>query len=146
LTDHGLTAALGNLVAGLPGRAEYRAPEDLCGFEARFQVSVYFCVAALLEPFGASLGASHSTSSDEESEIRLELVLTDSELVISLGISGINAAAPAVDDAAHWDDGTLDAVRDRVAALDGRLVFGDGHLSPAAELRVPRTSKEAVDA
>ena len=103
LTDHGLRAALGNLVAELPGTSKFTAPE-LPRFEARYEAGVYFCVAALLDPIA------------EDVEVTVELV--DGELRVRLSGAEVD-----------WDPGTLEAIRDRVAALDGRLKLGGTDLA-----------------
>lgn len=122
LTDHGLTAALGNLVAELPGCAAYEAP-NLPRFEPRIEAGVYFCLAALLEPFQAD-GAGTGWG------LRIQVALTGAELLVRVadprGVPG--AGQP------RWDPASLDAARDRAAALDGVLVLRGGSV---AELRVP---------
>lgn len=115
LTDHGLRAALGNLVADLPGSPRFTAPE-LPRFEARYEAGVYFCVAALLEPI--------------VNDVELGLDLEDGELRVRLSGADVD-----------WDPGTLEAIRDRVAALDGRLRLGGTDL---AELIVPMRTEVAA--
>lgn len=115
LTDHGLRAAIGNLVADLPGNAKFSAPE-LPRFEPRYEAGLYFCVAALLEPVAE--------------EIEVALGFEDGELRVRLG-------GGAVD----WDPATLEAIRDRVAALDGSLRLGGTDL---AELTVPMRKEVAA--
>jgi signal transduction histidine kinase len=117
LTDHGLGAALASLVAGLPGRAAYRAPAELPRFGPRFEAGVFFCVRALLESLAGELG---------DALVKLELELGETELRIS--VSGRTTS---------WEPGVLDAVRDRVSALDGEFVLGDASLEAPARLRVP---------
>jgi hypothetical protein len=118
LTDHGLGAALASLVAGLPGRAAYRAPAELPRFEPRFEAGVFFCVRALLESLAGEPG---------DAPLKLELELGETELRIS--VSGRTTS---------WEPGVLDAVWDRVAALDGEFVLGDASLEAPTRLRVPR--------
>jgi len=115
LTDHGLRAALGNLAADLPGSPKFTAPE-LPRFEARYEAGVYFCVAALLEPI--------------VNDVEVGLDLADGELQIRLSGADVD-----------WDPGTLEAIRDRVAALDGRLRLGGTDL---AELVVPMRTEVAA--
>ena len=115
LTDHGLRAALGNLVADLPGSPKFTSPE-LPRFEARHEAGVYFCVAALLEPI--------------VNEVELGLDFEDGELRVRLSGADVD-----------WDPGTLEAIRDRVAALDGRLRLGGSDL---AELVVPMRKEVAA--
>ena len=116
LTDHGLRAALGNLVADLPGSPKFSGPE-LPRFEARYEVGVYFCLAALLEPV------------TDEVDVRVDLADEDA---LRIRLSGADV---------DWDPGTLEAVRDRVAALDGRLRLGGAQL---AELTVPMRTAVAA--
>ncbi|HET9168182.1 MAG TPA: hypothetical protein VFN97_02065 [Actinospica sp.] len=115
LTDHGLRAALGNLVADLPGNARFSAPE-LPRFEARYEAGLYFCVATLLAP-----------------------VARDVEVVVELEDGGLRVRLSGAD--VDWDPGTLEAIRDRVAALDGRLRLGGTDL---AELVVPMRTEVAA--
>ena len=121
LTDHGLTAALGNLVAELPGCAAYEAP-NLPRFEPRIEAGVYFCLAALLEPFQSG-GATDPGA-------RIQVALTGTQLLVRVadprGMPGTGRP--------RWDPPSLDAARDRAAALDGVLVLRGGCV---AELRVP---------
>ena len=118
LTDHGLRAALGNLVADLPGSPRFTAPE-LPRFEARYEAGVYFCVAALLEPI--------------VSDLELGLDLADGELRVRLSGADVD-----------WDSGTLEAIRDRVAALDGCLRLGGADGTDLAELVVPMRTEVAA--
>ena len=129
LTDHGLAAALGNLVAELPGHAAYEAPE-LPRFEPRVEAGVYFCLAALLEPFEAC-----DADPDRELRIAVELIGAepDSQLLVRIARTQEEAAAPDAGEP-RWDPASLDAVRDRASALDGTLAILDG---AAAELRMP---------
>ena len=122
LTDHGLTAALGNLAADLPGRTTFSAPQ-LPRFEPRFEAGVYFCLAALLAPFGA--GDRHAA--------RIEMELDDRAILVR-----ISALPEDETDAAGWDPGALDAIRDRVAALDGELRFAEADAEPLVELVIPQ--------
>lgn len=122
LTDHGLTAALGNLAADLPGRTTFSAPR-LPRYEPRFEAGVYFCLAALLAPFG--VGDQHAA--------RIEMELDDKAI-----IARISALPEGETDAAGWDPGALDAIRDRVAALDGELRFAEAAAEPLVELIIPQ--------
>ena len=126
LTDHGLSAALGNLVAELPGHATYEAP-GLPRFAPRLETGVYFCLAALLEPF-----AAHDAAAGPGPWIRVELtgIQPDAQLLVRVAETrgAANAGRP------RWDPASLDAARDRAAALDGTLAIRDGLV---AELRVP---------
>lgn len=122
LTDHGLTAALGSLVAGLPGHATYRAPV-LPRFAPRFEAGVYFCLAALLEPFGAG-------GEEADGGLRVDVELADPELLVRVTQTRRTQQA----EQPRWDPAGLDAARDRAAALDGTLVLRGGSV---AELHVP---------
>jgi two-component system NarL family sensor kinase len=117
LTDHGLGAALASLVTELPGRATYRAPAELPRFQPRFEAGVYFCMAALLEPLAGK-------SDDALCELKVELA--ESELGIS--VDGVTTLR---------EPGVLDAVRDRVAALNGEFVLDDASPATPIRLRVP---------
>ena len=127
LTDHGLAAALGNLVADLPGHARYVAP-DLPRFAPRIEAGAYFCLAALLEPFQVrgEVGAAR----DPWIEVRLTGT-PEPELVVRVVDTGAQAGPAEV---SRWSPASLDGARDRAAALDGTLVLLDGAV---AELRVP---------
>lgn len=122
LTDHGLTAALGNLAADLPERTTFAAPQ-LPRFEPRFEAGVYFCVAALLAPFG--VGDQHAA--------RIEMELDDKAIVVRM-----SALSEGETEAVGWDPGALDAIRDRVAALDGELRFAEVDAKPLVELVIPQ--------
>ena len=108
LTDHGLTAALGNLVADLPGQATFAAP-TLPRFAPRYEAGIYFCTAALVAPF----------ETDTDRTLRLEIELNDDVLTVR-----VSEPRTATDHGARWDSTALDAIRDRVAALDGTLRLG----------------------
>ena len=122
LTDHGLTAALGSLVAELPQYASYEAP-NLPRFAPRLEAGVYFCLAALLEPFRAR-------DDGRDRSLRIQVALIGAELMVRVAET---RAAPGARQP-RWDPASLDAARDRAAALDGMLVLlGDS----MAELRLP---------
>jgi signal transduction histidine kinase len=122
LTDHGLTAALGNLVAELPRSAAYEAT-NLPRFAPRIEAGIYFCLVALLEPFQAGDDAA-------DPGLRIQVALTGAELLIRVA----QTRAAAGSRQPGWDPASLDAARDRAAALDGTLVLLGGSV---AELRVP---------
>ena len=126
LTDHGLSAALGNLVAELPGHATYHAP-PLPRFAPRIEAGVYFCLASLLEPFRAGDGG---TGLGPQIQVELTGAEPDTELLVRIaetrGTPGVGRP--------RRDSASLDAARDRAAALDGTLAVLDGSVT---ELRVP---------
>ena len=122
LTDHGLTAALGNLVAELPGYAAYEA-RNLPRFESRVEAGVYFCLAALLEPF-------QTRDEGPERGLRIQVGLIGAQLLVRVAERREQPGSGQT----RWDPASLDAARDRAAALDGTLVILGGSV---AELRVP---------
>jgi len=132
LTDHGLAAALGNLVAELPGHATYAASENLPRFAPRVEAGVYFCLAALLEPFETGYA-------EPDRMLQIEVGLTNAEQdaqLLLVRVAEIRHAPSAGLPLPHWDPASLDAARDRASALDGTLVILGGSV---AELRVPMT-------
>ena len=139
LTDHGLLAALENLLDDLDVRAElltHRIPR----LAARVEASAYFCAAALLREWNTS-GAS------EPMQVVVGVTSTLIQMTFHDGVqdSGTRPGLPvgAV---------VLEAVQDRVAALEGSLRTGDDPagrwlvidipLAPA-DLAAPRTRKRA---
>lgn len=105
LTDHGLVAALGNLVADLERRAELDAPE-LPRLPAPIESAGYFCVAALLHAW------PHSRDKDP---IRVAVAATNGELTVTIGDPVARTGTDLVDPL------VLESALDRIAALEGRL-------------------------
>ena len=111
LTDHGLAAALENLLADLPRRTTFTAHE-LPRVASRVEAGVYLCVAALI-------GALPSTEDDRPLELHVEI---DAEqLTVILHDRAHPAAAAGTHHAEPGESGVLDVVRDRVAALEGNV-------------------------
>jgi signal transduction histidine kinase len=149
LTDHGLTAALGNLVAEQPGHPAFSAPE-LPRYEPRFEAGVYFCMATLLAPFGA----------DPQRAERVEVERSEGSIVMRIVEAAAAAEVPEPEPApvpepepepeparapaaapppgpGRRDPGALEAIRDRVAALDGELRFGESEDGTTIEMAIP---------
>ena len=139
LTDHGLLAALENLLASLDVRAElltHRIPR----LAARVEASAYFCAAALLREWD-------TTGASQPMRIMVGVTSKLIEMTFHDGVpeSGTRPGLPisAV---------VLEAVQDRVTALEGSLRTGhdssgrrlviDIPLAPA-DLAAPVTRKKA---
>jgi signal transduction histidine kinase len=142
LTDHGLAAALENLLADLPRRTAFTARE-LPRVAARVEAGVYLCVAALI-------GALPGDEDDRPLEVHVEI---DAEqLTVVLHDRAHPAAAVGTHHAEPVESGVLDVVRDRVAALEGDVqttVDEDGlrHvLTVPVPIPVPEPPGEAVAA
>ena len=102
LTDHGLAAALDNLLADLPRRTVFTA-RDLPRVAPHVEAGVYFCVAALV-------GSPPDSAEDQALEVSAEVDTDSGTLTV------------VVLDAAGSDGQPVpDVLRDRVAALEGEL-------------------------
>jgi signal transduction histidine kinase len=138
LTDHGLSAALGNLMADLPRRTTFTA-RDLPRLGARFEAGVYFCVAALLGSLNETSETGETGGKGGDQPVRL-----DAEAV---GEGGDAALTLVLCDEAWLSPmrpGVLEAVRDRVAALDGGLELEVGEGGLRCVLTVPIGSDDLV--
>jgi signal transduction histidine kinase len=111
LTDHGLAPSLDNLVSTLPWTASCEA-DALPRFDERVEMGVYFCLATVV-------GSLHDMRADDEGPIR------QVDLRVALGEASppILSATVLVRADRSWsfDTDTIDAIDDRVGALDGRL-------------------------
>jgi signal transduction histidine kinase len=117
LTDHGLVAALENLVAELRRDTVLTVREgESRRAPARVESGIYFCVATLLRDLAA-----------EPDSVPLEV-----EARLASGAIVVTVRDPA---GAPVDPAVLEAVRDRAAALDGEFA-GVGGAAPFT-LRVP---------
>jgi signal transduction histidine kinase len=110
LTDHGLLAALENLITDVGVRAElvtHRLPRLAAGVEA----SAYFCAAALLREWEGGAGAA------QPMQVVVGVTSTLVQMTFHDGVRGDRPGLPV---------GTvaLEAVQDRAAALDGSLRSG----------------------
>lgn len=118
LTDHGLAAALENLLADLPRRAVL-TPRDLPRVAPRIEAGVYFCVAALLGP-------PRDDADDQPIELSVEL---DAQ---------IGTLTAVLLDAAPPDEPSVpDVLRDRIDALEGELSMTRTERGLRYELTVP---------
>jgi signal transduction histidine kinase len=133
LTDHGLAAALENLLADLPRRTVFTA-HDLPRVASRVEAGVYLCVAALI-------GSLPATEDERPLELRVELDADQLTVVLH------DRAHPAtVAGAQQGESGVLDVVRDRVAALEGDVETTLGEDGLRHVLTVPVPSGEPVAA
>ncbi|HEY3609804.1 MAG TPA: hypothetical protein VGL06_20055, partial [Pseudonocardiaceae bacterium] len=112
LTDHGLAPSLDSLVSTLPWNAscETAAPPR---FDERVEMGVYFCLATIV-------GSLRDMRADDECPIRR----TDLRVALDEAASPpILSATVLVHADRPWsfDPDTIDAIDDRVGALDGRL-------------------------
>jgi len=141
LTDHGLAAALDNLLADLPRRTSFTA-QDLPRVAARVEAGVYLCVAALI-------GALPATEDERPLELlvgvdagRLTVLVHDPAYPTHTAPTHTATAAGAQ----PGDSGVLDVVRDRVAALEGEVATTVGADGLRHLLTVPVSSGETVAA
>jgi hypothetical protein len=138
LTDHGLLAALENLLAGMDAPAElvtHRLPR----LAAQVEASAYFCAAALLREWDGA-GAAQPT--------RVVVGVTSKLVQMTFHDAAPDGAGPGPPVSAV----ALEAVQDRVAALDGSLRSGHDTsgrwlvieipLAPA-DLAAPHAAREA---
>ncbi len=111
LTDHGLLAALENLLTDLDVRAElltHRIPR----LAARVEASAYFCATALLREW-------NTTGASRPMQIVVGVTSTLIQMTFHDGVpeSGTRPGLPV-------SEVVLEAVQDRVAALEGSLRTG----------------------
>lgn len=134
LTDHGLAAALENLLADLPRRATF-THHDLPRLEPRIEAGAYFCIAALV-------GTLPDRAADGSLDLRVEIV--DDRLAVTLVDAEPSAADP------HSPDTRTDIVQrllnDRIEALEGEIRLSRTPGGMRYELEVPTHTPEAVRA
>ena len=129
LADHGLQAALGNLLETVERPTTLELGE-LPRCSARVEACVYFCLATMLRGWPDGEGRLRvAVSADDE---RLHVTLFDPQ-----ACEVADVATPAV----------LEAAGDRIAALDGRLTAGtssadSGGRGLRIEIDVPVTEPE----
>jgi signal transduction histidine kinase len=123
LTDHGLAAALDNLLADLPRRTVFSA-RDLPRVGPRIEAGVYFCVAALV-------GSAPDGAEDQPIEVRAELAAGGDALTVVL-LDAAPSAEPSVPE----------VLRDRIEALAGVLTVARTENGLRYELTVPLESAE----
>jgi signal transduction histidine kinase len=133
LTDHGLAAALDNLLADLPRRTVFTA-RDLPRVAPRIEAGVYFCVAALV----GSTPDSGQPATDQPLEVHVDFD-TDAD---TLSVVLLDTAI-LVDTAGSDEPSIPDVLRDRVEALEGELDVTESQNGPRYELTVPVKSPEA---
>lgn len=122
LTDHGLAAALDNLLADLPRRALFTA-HDLPRMAPRIEAGVYFCVAALVrEPPPGS-------ADNQPLDVRVEIDDERTALTVSV-----------LDPAASAESTTPEALRDRIEAMEGELMTSQIGAGLRYELEIPLES------
>jgi len=132
LTDHGLRAAMESLLTELDLQARL-APPRIPRLAARVEVGTYFCAAALLREWQGS-GAQHPMRVYVGVTRRqIEMTFVDGLTVVPGETpSGAPAlAAPPVSPL------VLEAVRDRVAAMGGRMVSGSDESNRWLAIEVP---------
>jgi len=127
LTDHGLAAALDNLLADLPRRTVFTT-SGLPRVAPRIEAGVYFCVAALV-------GSAPDGAQDPPIEVRVEFAADANALTIVL----LDAAPPAEPSAGP---SMPDMVRDRIEALAGEFTVLKTESGLRYELTVPLESAE----
>ena len=138
LTDHGLGAALDNLLADLPRRTVFTA-HHLPRVASRVEAGVYLCVAALI-------GALPATEDERPLALRVEIDEAR-PAVLTVLLHDSAYPAPGTPTAAQQgESGVLDVVRDRVAALEGELETSVGEDGLRYVLTVPAPSDEAATA
>ncbi|MEY9926227.1 signal transduction histidine kinase [Catenulispora sp. GP43] len=124
LADHGLPAALGNLLETVERPTALHA-EDLPRCPARIEACVYFCLATMVRGWP-----------DGDERLRIAVTAADGRLRVTLidsqALDMADVAAPAV----------LEAVGDRIAALDGTLTAGTESDGLHLVIDVPATEPE----
>ncbi len=131
LTDHGLAAALENLLADLPRRTVFTAP-DLPRVAPRVEAGVYLCVAALI-------GALPAT--EDERPLELLARIDAGRLTVLIHDRAHPGTAAG---AGPTESGVLDVVRDWVAALEGEVATTVGEDGLRHRLTVPVSSSETL--
>jgi signal transduction histidine kinase len=117
LTDHGLAAALENLLADLPQRTVFTA-RDLPRLAPRIESGVYFCVAALV---GSPPEVPAGTSSDQPLEVAVEL---DNGAGAGTGVgtdTGVGVLRVVLLDPRRGGPAAPEVLRDRIEALEGEI-------------------------
>jgi signal transduction histidine kinase len=135
LTDHGLASSLDNLVAALPWTASCEAA-GLPRFDRRVEMGVYFCLATIIGSLHAMRTAADQECPIRETNLQVALDLDTSPPVLS--------ATVVVHSNPSWsfgrdtvDPDILDAIDDRVGALDGRLDIARDPVGVRIDLSVP---------
>jgi signal transduction histidine kinase len=123
LTDHGLAAALDNLLADLPRRTVFSA-RDLPRVAPHVEAGVYFCVAALV-------GSAPDSAADQPLEVNVQVDAGSGTLTVVIA-----------DDAGCDGQAVPDVLRDRVEALEGELTMTTTDSGLRYELTVPVESTE----
>jgi signal transduction histidine kinase len=131
LTDHGLAAALDNLLADLPRRTAFTA-QDLPRVASRVEAGVYLCVAALI-------GALPTTEDERPLELLVGIDAGRLTVVVHDPACPVTATG-----AQPGESGVLDVVRDRVAALEGEVATTIGEDGLRHRLTVPVSSGDTV--
>lgn len=124
LVDHGLEAALGNLLETVE-RPTALEVADLPRYPARIEACVYFCLATMLRRWP-----------DGEPRLRIAVSAVDERLRVTL----LDPQASAIADVAT--PAVLEAANDRISALDGTLISGSESDGLHIFIEVPATEPE----
>lgn len=122
LTDHGLAPSLDNLVTELPWTASCDA-DALPRVDQRVEMGVYFCLATIV--------GSLREHPVRETELRVTLDREASPPMLSATVV-VHADRPW-----FFDPDTIDAIDDRVGALDGRIDIATESADVRIGLSVP---------
>ena len=132
LTDHGLRAAMESLLAELDLQARL-APPRIPRLAARVEVGTYFCAAALLREW-------HGSGGQHPMRVYVGVTRRHIEMTFVDGLAEVPeetpswAPAPAAPPVSPL---VLEAVRDRVAAMGGRMVSGSDESNRWLAIEVP---------
>jgi signal transduction histidine kinase len=124
LADHGLQAALDNLLETVERPTALQA-DGLPRCPARIEACVYFCLATLVRGWP-----------DGDERLRIAVTATDGRLRVTLHDSQASVIADVATAA------VLEAVGDRIAALDGTLTAATGSDGLHIAIDVPATEPE----
>jgi len=124
LVDHGLQAALGNLLETVE-RPTALEVADLPRCPARIEACVYFCLATMLRRWP-----------DGEARLRIAVSAVDERLRVTL----FDPQASAISDVAT--PAVLEAANDRISALDGTLISSSESDGLHIFIDVPATEPE----
>lgn len=121
LTDHGLASGLENLVSELPWPATFEA-EPLPRFDQRLVMGTYFCLAAVIGSLREVRTGTPAICPISGLDLRLRVDAGAAPPVLSATVlARVDGAHPVDFPAGTVDPDTVDAIDDRVGALDGRL-------------------------
>ena len=121
LTDHGLAPSLDNLVSALPWTATCDA-DGLPRVDQRVEMGVYFCLATIVGALRA-----HPI---RETDLRVRLDQDASPPLLTATVV-VHAGRPW-----SFDPDAIDAIDDRVGALDGRLDIATESATESATVQI----------